>query len=216
MPQQGRLVDWNDARGFGFIRAEEGERVFIHVSAIRHLGRRPEIGDTMRFVTGFSSSGRIEAKSVQILGATADPPTRRQEVSRARASLGWRLQAVLVIAALLAAAIALGRLPIAFAVAYGVMSVVSLVLYDMDKRAAVSGRWRVSEATLLGMDFCFGLPGGLLGQALFRHKTRKRSYVVATLLILLAHLALLAAIATGLLDIENAVVAMASLLRSGA
>lgn len=215
MPQQGRLVDWNDARGFGFIRAEDGERVFVHISAIRSPSRRPEIGDTMRFVPGFSSSGRIEAKSVQIVGAAADPAAPRPTLSLAHPDFGWRLPAILAIVALLATAIVLGRLPIAIAAIYAVMSVVSFVLYDMDKRAAAAGQWRVSEATLLGMDFFFGLPGGLLGQACFRHKTRKRSYIAATALILLMHLAWLTAMATGLLTLENVVEAVTSLSLSG-
>lgn len=59
---------------------------------------------------------------------------------------------------------------------YGVMSLVTLVAYAIDKNAAVCGRWRISESTLHAMELGCGWPGAWLGQRLFHHKTTKRSY----------------------------------------
>ncbi|SMQ85897.1 Uncharacterized membrane protein YsdA, DUF1294 family [Devosia lucknowensis] len=207
MPQQGRLVDWNDERGFGFIRTDEGERVFLHISALRGSGRRPSQGDEIRFVPGFSSDGRLEAKSVKILGAAAGKPAPHVAAPR-RTFPEWRVFASLVIMALIAAGIFLERMPQHVAWIYGVMGVVAFVAYGSDKRYATFGQWRTPEVTLLGLDLFFGLVGGLLAQAIFRHKTRKPRYVMATMLIVTAHLGWLTAFTVGALDIDVALGAL--------
>ncbi len=61
---------------------------------------------------------------------------------------------------------------------YSVMSVVSLVVYGADKRAAVKGRWRMKERTLHTIDVLGGWPGGLLAQSLFKHKHRKTRFMM--------------------------------------
>ncbi|WP_193163503.1 DUF1294 domain-containing protein [Microbulbifer hainanensis] len=55
-------------------------------------------------------------------------------------------------------------------------SFLSLALYAWDKRAAVNGRQRISEATLHFWSVSGGWPGAVLGQQLFRHKTTKRAF----------------------------------------
>jgi uncharacterized membrane protein YsdA (DUF1294 family) len=61
-------------------------------------------------------------------------------------------------------------------VVYAAMSAVTFIAYGVDKWRARSGRWRVSEATLLVMGFVGGWPGAIIAQQLFRHKTRKASF----------------------------------------
>lgn len=53
-----------------------------------------------------------------------------------------------------------------------VMSIICIVLYGADKSRAKSGRWRISEKTLLAAGLLGGAAGALLGMKLFRHKTR--------------------------------------------
>lgn len=72
---------------------------------------------------------------------------------------------------------------------YGVMSVVSFVLYWRDKRAAGPGSRRVSETALLTADLLGGWPGGWIGRRVFRHKTRKVSYRVRFYAVVLLHVA---------------------------
>ncbi|MCC5986905.1 MAG: DUF1294 domain-containing protein [Pararhodobacter sp.] len=45
-----------------------------------------------------------------------------------------------------------------------------------DKRAAISGGWRVSEDRLLAIAFLGGSIGAKLAQMLLRHKTRKEPF----------------------------------------
>ena len=59
---------------------------------------------------------------------------------------------------------------------YVVASVAALWLYAVDKQAAIKGRWRVPEATLLWVGLACGWPGAIVAQRLLRHKTRKTSF----------------------------------------
>ena len=54
----------------------------------------------------------------------------------------------------------------------GVISFIALIAYGMDKRKAKKGAWRTKESVLLGLGFCGGAPGALIGMQVFRHKTK--------------------------------------------
>ncbi len=88
--------------------------------------------------------------------------------------------------------------------AYLMLGVVSFGVYGFDKRAARRGDWRVPEATLHGIDLIGGIAGGLLAQVLFRHKTRKEGFVIATALIATGHVVVLALLTLGLWDFPKA------------
>ena len=54
MPQLGRIEQWNDDKGYGFVRALESQagadaqRVFVHIRAIARAGHCPAGGDLLR------------------------------------------------------------------------------------------------------------------------------------------------------------------------
>lgn len=57
--------------------------------------------------------------------------------------------------------------------------------YGADKKAAMRGAWRVPEAHLHALEFLGGWIGAFIGQKVFRHKIKKRSYQVMFWLMLL-------------------------------
>jgi uncharacterized membrane protein YsdA (DUF1294 family) len=57
-----------------------------------------------------------------------------------------------------------------------VASILCFVIYAVDKSAAVSGRRRVRETTLLTLGVIGGWPGALFAQQILRHKTRKATF----------------------------------------
>nr|WP_321327690.1 DUF1294 domain-containing protein [uncultured Parasphingorhabdus sp.] len=57
-----------------------------------------------------------------------------------------------------------------------VLNLWTFVLFAWDKMQAEQGGWRVSEASLLGLALIGGIGGAYAGRAVFRHKTRKKSF----------------------------------------
>lgn len=70
----------------------------------------------------------------------------------------------------------------------GVMSVVTLLAFGLDKWRAIKGSRRTREATLLALSVLGGSPGGLLGMLIFHHKIRSPQFAAGLPLILVAQL----------------------------
>ncbi len=67
--ETGRLVRWNSNKGFGFIEPDEGDRdVFIHISTLKHMARKPHVGDRIEYVIEQLADGKIKAVQAQIEG----------------------------------------------------------------------------------------------------------------------------------------------------
>lgn len=67
-------------------------------------------------------------------------------------------------------------LALSLAALYGLGSLLSFMLYGLDKQAARRGRRRVPEALLHWLALWGGWPGAWLAQQQFRHKTRKPAF----------------------------------------
>jgi len=72
---------------------------------------------------------------------------------------------------------------------YVALSLVTVLVYAIDKRKATAGTWRVKENTLHLLELVGGWPGGLAAQHIFHHKTRKASFQLAFWAIVILHLA---------------------------
>lgn len=90
------------------------------------------------------------------------------------ATLLFALLFLLLIGALVLAQ----RLPLPLLLAYLAASTVSFSLYALDKWAALRNRRRVRERTLHLVGLCCGWPGACLAQALLRHKSQKRPFLL--------------------------------------
>ncbi len=86
-----------------------------------------------------------------------------------------------------------------FALFIGVMSLGAFLLFGWDKFCAIRSMRRIPENTLLWAALWGGSPGAVLGQQLFRHKTRKEPFRSRLRWILAGQVALAAAIAVWLL-----------------
>lgn len=99
MRQQGRLTEWNDNRGFGFITPRGGgDRVFVHISAFPRDMRRPLVMDLVTYAVDQDNRGRRRA--VEVLFIT---PTRRALTARPDTVRTSLLPIALAISALLLA-----------------------------------------------------------------------------------------------------------------
>lgn len=98
--------------------------------------------------------------------------TRQQPAQRGTATL-LALPAFLCVYAVVAV---LWHPPLWLAAAYAGMSVLTFVVYAVDKSAAQAQRWRTAESTLHLLALACGWPGALLAQQWLRHKSAKREF----------------------------------------
>lgn len=165
----GRITDWNDGKGFGFVMPNGGgERAFVHISAFQRGSRRPIDGDLISYLQGKDSRGRLQARAIRHAGQKIEQ--RRQPSRLPAAALGiGAIVAVIGIAAI-------GAVPFLLAGAYLLTSALSYVMYRADKVAAGRGTRRTPESSLHLVDLLGGWPGALVAQQRFRHKTAKQSF----------------------------------------
>ena len=72
-----------------------------------------------------------------------------------------------------------------------VITIVTFLVYGIDKWKAKQGSWRISEATLLILAVIGGSIGALLGMKVWHHKTMHKKFKYGLPLILLAQIALI-------------------------
>lgn len=59
-----------------------------------------------------------------------------------------------------------------------VINIITFVTYYIDKQKAKKNKWRISEATLLGMAAIGGVLGAYAGMKIFRHKTKHLKFTI--------------------------------------
>lgn len=60
-----------------------------------------------------------------------------------------------------------------------IINLISFIIFALDKLYAIKKKWRYKEVTLLGLCFCGGSLGGFLAMHLFKHKTKKKVFVIS-------------------------------------
>ena len=206
MERLGKVIEWNDARGFGFVSAvgdaETTGRVFFHVRDYEGP-RRPEIGELVKFAAAKRDDGRWRATRVRraVASGTHRPaPPRAVQPTHVRAA-GRPAPALALVALVLAyvAGIAFalhhGRLPDLLPFWLIAANGLTLLFYYGDKTAAQRGEGRVPESTLHLLEAAGGWPAALLAQRLFRHKSRKPSYRSGFRAMVVLHVAIVAGLA---------------------
>jgi len=173
-PRKGKLVQWEDSKGFGWVEAE-GQRIFAHIKEFDRGQPRPEVGDAVVFAVGMDAQGRTRAKRIQL--------------SRTSVKIGFG--SLLFLAGLLFLPFLSGLyLPVPVWLVPAVMTVASVVAwfcYRCDKQRAQSGQWRIRESQLHLVELLGGWPGAYLAQRRFRHKTQKFFFQYVFVLIVALH-----------------------------
>ena len=174
---KGKISEWNEDRGFGFIAPSEGGgRVFCHIKAFEERSRRPEVGKIVTYDLAADDRGRPRATQVRYAGSVkAQPSTTPPPVSSLTRAIVGSSAFLVVVAAL----VITGHAPWWVLAWYLVLSAVTFMLYGWDKVSASGGHWRIQESTLNGLALLGGWPGGWIAQHAWRHKSRKASFQAA-------------------------------------
>lgn len=172
---EGRLKSWNDARGFGFIEPRlGGQDIFVHIKSFDGRPCRPEVGLPVSFEVELNSEGKKRARRVQILRAPR-AAKRKRNTSPAQWGTATYFAIPLFLIVFTVTAI-VWRVPGWIALAYLAASAICFIAYAIDKSAAIAGRRRISESTLIFLGFAGGWPGAIVAQQTLRHKSIKAEF----------------------------------------
>lgn len=187
---RGKITEWRDIRGFGFITPHDGgERIFVHLNAFQPNQQRPQGHEHVTYDLGKDGRGRVCARKVEFL----DPGLRQRQLTGAdRGAVGAATLFLAGIAGLVLA----GGLPWPVLALYLGLSLATFYVYSADKAAAEQGRWRTSEGTLLLWGLLGGWPGALIAQRVRRHKSRKQPFQLFFWVTVIVNCGVLAALGT--------------------
>ncbi len=97
----GQLKRWNEAKGFGFISTENGQRdIFIHISDLKGMSRRPQVGDTIHYQVKIQNDGKNRAVNARIEGVEVI------ETQRSKKQKGNKNQMILLVSVIVVVVIA--------------------------------------------------------------------------------------------------------------
>ena len=165
---KGKITTWNDEKGYGYITlASGGNQLFVHITGFTNRARRPQVNQSITCAISSDKQGRPCAINATLAGdrvsAKRKPTTGSLSVVTATLFL--------VIVAIAVHATKLLPLVLAF---YRVASLLTFIIYTMDKSAARKGAWRTKENTLHLLSLAGGWPGALVAQQKLRHKSQIR------------------------------------------
>jgi uncharacterized membrane protein YsdA (DUF1294 family)/cold shock CspA family protein len=171
----GTLKSWNDERGFGFIDPTQGgQEIFVHIKAFEVRTERPQVGQRLTFEVEVNPDGKKRAKLVQQVRLSSASSRRRRDSPAQWGTVTYFAIPAFLLLYLFVAIV--WRVPNWVAGLYLAASVVCYVVYVVDKSAAVAGRWRVPESTLLFLGLVGGWPGAIVAQQVSRHKSNKAAF----------------------------------------
>ena len=104
---------------------------------------------------------------------------------------GLLISAAVVFLSTVGAATYFTLIPMPLGMAYLVLSLLTFVIYAIDKSKAKRGVWRIPEKTLHLLSLVGGWPGALLAQQLLRHKSSKTRFRIVFWLTLCLNLAVI-------------------------
>lgn len=180
MRDQGRLVEWFDDKGYGFIQPNDRskDRVFLHIKDFAHQGPRPIVGCALEYTALFDGDGRFRAQQVTYLKASQTQKIVKKSEQFKPQSQKLKPMQIACIAYILFLVVLsfAGLLNGTLLLFIMIINAVTYWFYAQDKQAAELGTRRVSEKTLHLLSLLGGWPTAWLAQEKLRHKTQKQPF----------------------------------------
>lgn len=188
MRYQGKLTNWNDERGFGFVEPNGGgETSFVHIKSFRKTSRRPVEGDLITYKQVEGDRGKYKAVNVSLAG---------DKINKTKSPNMLGTAVLISFIAVLIGTTLLGLLPRVVFYFYIAMSVVTFIVYAQDKSAAQNDQWRTSEQNLHWLALAGGWPGAFFAQLVLRHKSSKKEFKQEYWVTVIFNIAIFAALLT--------------------
>jgi uncharacterized membrane protein YsdA (DUF1294 family)/cold shock CspA family protein len=185
MRYQGKIANWKDDQGFGFVTPNGGgQKAFVHIKAFANRSNRPAEGDLISYELANDEKGRFYAKNIQFsIGRNSSRPSKN--TSKLATIFAFIFCIFLALFSLI------GRIPTPIFSLYLVMCIIAFLAYAIDKKAAQKNRWRTKENTLHLLSLAGGWPGALLAQKLLHHKSKKEEFQTAFWITVIANCSIL-------------------------
>lgn len=185
MRAKGKLIKWDNSKAFGFIAPNGDSRhIFIHKSAFSNRNRIPQINDIITFSKVKDKQGRNCA-----IGATFSGENLQKKAGRNKSELSIYL--AMTFLGLMLAAELMGHIPRNLAIAYFSLSLLTFLVYWIDKIKAKRNAWRTTESTLHMLALFGGWPGAAIAQQTLRHKSKKKEFRIVFWLTVVVNVAAL-------------------------
>ncbi len=175
MRYQGKIIKWYDDKGFGFIRAtEDSKDVFLHISDISKLKKRPVINEVVFYELSKDSRGRYRATNV----AYQSKHTHLTKSNIATSYNAFFLLIILLFFVLVAEGTINRFLPVPFLFILIGTNLLVFLYYYQDKSSAIKKDWRTPETKLHLLSLLGGWPSAYIAQKMFKHKLKKQSFML--------------------------------------
>jgi uncharacterized membrane protein YsdA (DUF1294 family)/cold shock CspA family protein len=169
---QGKISDWNDEKGYGFVEPNGGgTRAFVHIKSFTDLPRRPINGDIIIYETTTDEKNRIQASNISFTRIN-----KKQSTPQTREIGSFNKFIIVAFTAYLLTLVLIYNLPVVVIFGFMILSIITFVAYALDKNAAQNGNWRTKESTLHTLALIGGWPGAMYAQQKLRHKSIKTEF----------------------------------------
>lgn len=200
MKYQGRIKQWDDVKGFGFVEPNGGGiRAFVHIKAFKQRSRRPINGDIIIYEIEKDKQGSHRAHNISLL---KDYKAKRSSTNKHTSQTKRNVILLSFFCSVLALLTLSGQLPAVVSIVYGALSLVTVLFYGIDKFAAKNNMWRISEAKLHLLSLTGGWPGALIAQQLFKHKRSKSAFMSVYWITVVVNLIVLGLIVFEVVDVQ--------------
>ncbi len=169
MHSNGKIVSWNDNKGYGFIApTPEGKQIFIHIGAFNNKNYRPQVGQDISYSVGSDKQGRHCVIKATLAGE------KLQQKKSNNAFLSIMSASIFFI--IVAVSVLEYNVSYIVFILYVTLSMITYSVYQNDKSAALIGTWRTPESFLHFLSLLGGWPGAMVAQQKLRHKNKKQSF----------------------------------------
>lgn len=169
---KGKITSWKDEKGFGFITPNGGgKQIFVHIKGFNTRKKTPAVNQIVTYSISTDKQGRPCAEKVTRAGESLSKNIKKGN------NVSVFFIPTLFIVFVSVFAFTSKQVNFFFIPLYYLLvSLVTFILYAVDKSAAQKGSWRIQESTLHFFSLAGGWLGAMIAQQIFRHKSKKQPF----------------------------------------